>query len=158
MARLVERQRERRVTTVEFSVEIEAPPDRVWEVTSDPGNLPHWDKHIERVWLPSSGLGPGARYSVRMRFMTIRADVDAEVLEWEPPWLAKVRLSGLLDATVTTTIASLPFDRALLRQEAEYSFKGPLGRFGAMSLAAVGGAHLALRHGVLSQKREIEGE
>ena len=144
------------MTTVEASVEVHARPERVWEVTSDPKNLPHWDKHIERVWLPSSGLGPGAHYSIRMRFMTVRSDVQAEVLEWEPPWLARVRLVGILTATVTTSIASLPFDRSLLRHEVEYSFKGFLGGFAAKSLAAVGGAQLALRRGIVAQKREIE--
>lgn len=144
------------MTTVEASVEIDAPPERVWEITSDPRNLPHWDRHIERVWLPSAGLGRGARYSVRMRFLAVRSDVQAEVLEWEPPWLAKFRLVGILNATVTTSIASLPFERSLLRHEVEYSFRGALGRFAAKSLAAVGGAHLGLRHGIAAQKREIE--
>ena len=143
-------------TTVEASVEVDAPPERVWEITSDPRNLPHWDKHIERVWLPSSGLGPGARYSIRMRFMAVRADVEAEVLEWEAPWLSRIRLVGILNATVSTSIASLPFDRSLLRHEVDYAFKGFLGGFAARSLSAVGGAQLALRRGVAAQKREIE--
>jgi hypothetical protein len=143
-------------TTVEASVEVDAPPERVWEVTSDPRNLPHWDKHIERVWLPSSGLGPGAHYSVRMRFMAVRSDVEAEVLEWEAPWLSRIRLVGILNATVSTSIASLPFDRSLLRHEVDYIFKGFLGGFAARSLSAVGGAQLALRRGVAAQKREIE--
>ena len=34
------------MTTVEFSVEVEAPPERVWTVASDPRNLPHWDRHV----------------------------------------------------------------------------------------------------------------
>jgi ligand-binding SRPBCC domain-containing protein len=145
------------MSTVEVSVEVDAPPERVWEVASDPRNLPHWDRHIERVWLPSSGLVLGAEYSIRMRFMAVRADVHAEVMEWEPPWRARVHLGGLLEATVTTTIASLPFERSLLRQEVTYRFRGPLGRFGASSLAAVGGSQLALRRGIAAQKREIEG-
>jgi hypothetical protein len=99
----------------------------------------------------------GAEYSIRMRFMAVRADVHAEVMEWEPPWRARVHLGGLLEATVTTTIASLPFERSLLRQEVTYRFRGPLGRFGASSLAAVGGSQLALRRGIAAQKREIEG-
>jgi ligand-binding SRPBCC domain-containing protein len=156
VARVVEREHRGHVTTVEVSVEVDAPPERVWQVASDPRNLPHWDRHIERVWLPSSGLVLGARYSIRMRFMGVRADVQAEVLEWEPPWRARIHLQGLLDATVLTTIASLPFDRSLLRQEVTYRFRGPLGRFGATSLTAVGGSQLAIRRGVAAQKREIE--
>jgi uncharacterized protein YndB with AHSA1/START domain len=144
------------MTNVEVTVEVNAPPERVWEVAGDPRNLPHWDRHIERVWLPEAGLEVGARYSVRMRFVSVRSDVQAEVLEWEPPWRARIRLEGILDATVTTTVASLPFDRALLRQEVDYRVRGPFGRLGASSLAAVGGAQLALRRGVAAQKREIE--
>ncbi len=144
------------MTTVEFSVEVDAPPERVWKVTSNPRNLPHWDKHIESVEVPEGGLGLGVRYHVLMRFMALRTTVDAEVLEWEPPWRASIRLSGLLEATVTTTIASLPFERSMLRHEVTYRFRGVFGGIGARSIQAVGGTQLALKHGVLAQKREIE--
>jgi hypothetical protein len=144
------------MTVVEFSIEVEAPPERVWEITSDPRNLPHWDRHIVGVRLPLGGLAPGAGYEVTMGFMAIRARIGARVLEWEPPWRAKVHLAGFLDAVVTTSVASLPRDRSLLRQEVDYRFRGPLGGFGAASLNAVGGAQLALKHGVLAQKRECE--
>ena len=112
------------MTTIEFSVEIDAPPERVWQVTSNPANLPHWDKHIESVEVPDGGLALGVRYRVMMRFMSLRTTVDAEVLEWEPPWRAVIRLSGLLEATVATTIASLPFERSVLRHEITYRFRG----------------------------------
>jgi uncharacterized protein YndB with AHSA1/START domain len=144
------------MTTVEYSVEVDASPERVWELTSDPRNLPHWDRHIVGVRLPAGGFGPGARYEVVMRFLAVRTTVKAEVLEWEPPWRSRIRLSGLLEATVTTSIAQLPRDRSVLRHEVEFTFRGPLGRFGAASLNAVGGAHLALRRGTLKQRDEIE--
>jgi uncharacterized protein YndB with AHSA1/START domain len=144
------------MTTVDYSVEVDASPEGVWELTSDPRNLPHWDRHIVDVRLPPDGLDLGARYEVQLRFLAVRMTVAAEVLEWEPPWRSRVRLRGALEATVTTTIASLPFDRSLLRHEVSYSFRGPLGRFAAASLNAVGGAHLALRRGTLRQRDEIE--
>jgi len=155
---MVEREPRGRVTTVEFSVEVEAPPERVWKVTSNPRNLPHWDKHIESVEVPEGGLALGVCYHVLMRFMSLRTTVDAEVLEWEPPWRASIRLSGLLEATVTTTIASLPYERSMLRHEITYRFRGVFGGIGARSIHAVGGSQLALKHGVLAQKREIEGD
>ena len=111
------------MTTVEFSVEVDAPPERVWEVTSDPANLPHWDRHIESVRVPPGGLGSGVRYEVTMRFMAFRTTLGAEVLEWEPPWRAVVRLSGLLEATVSTSIAALPHERSVLRHEITYRFR-----------------------------------
>jgi hypothetical protein len=144
------------MTRAEASVEVDALPERVWEVTSDPANLPDWERHIEHIELPKGGLGVGARYTVVMRFMGISARVRAEVLEWEPPWRSKIELSGVLDATVTTSIASLPFGRSVLRHEVEYRFRGFLGSFGARGLSAVGGAQLALRRGVLAQKRQAE--
>jgi uncharacterized protein YndB with AHSA1/START domain len=140
----------------EASIEIAAAPEVVWEVASDPRNLPHWDRHIEATHVVRADLGPGSRYEVTMRFMTVAARIGVEVLEWEPPWRAVLRLSGLLEAVVTTNIASLPFDRSLLRHQVEYRFRGPLGVFGAKSLNAVGGAQLALRRGLAAQKREIE--
>jgi carbon monoxide dehydrogenase subunit G len=143
-------------TRAEASIEIDAPPETVWKVASDPRNLPHWDRHVEAAHVARETLGPGSRYEVRMRFMAVTARVEVEVREWEPPWRAVLQLHGLLQATVTTSVASLPFDRSLLRHEVEYRFKGPLGLFGAKSLNAVGGAHLALRRGLASQKREIE--
>jgi uncharacterized membrane protein len=143
-------------TVAEASIEIAAPPEVVWELASDPRNLPHWDRHIEAAHVVRADLGPGSRYEVTMRFMAVTARISVEVREWEPPWRAVLRLDGLLEALVTTSIASLPFDRSLLRHQVEYRFRGPLGLFGAKSLNAVGGAQLALRRGLAAQKREIE--
>ena len=144
------------MTVVEFSVEVDAAPADVWAVASDPWNLPHWDRHIREVRAPREGLSPGALYEVIMGFMSIHTTVRAEVLDWEPPWRTKIQLRGLLEATVMTSIASLPDDRSILRHEIKYRFRGPLGGFGAASVNAVGGAHMALRRGVLAQKRQIE--
>jgi Polyketide cyclase / dehydrase and lipid transport len=144
------------MTTVEFSVEVDASPERAWEVASDPGNLPQWDRHIVRVRVPEGGLAKGVHYEVDMGFMAVQTTVRAFVLQWEPPWRSEIRLEGLLEADVITSIATLPYDRCLLRHEVDYRFKGPLGKLGATSLNMLGGAHLALRHGVLAQKRQIE--
>ena len=146
------------MTQVEFDIVIEAPQEEVWEVISDPRNLPHWDRHIVRVdGVPPEGLREGTRYSTEMRFMALRTTVDGEVLEWDPPRRSRIRLTGLLDATVTSTVEPLAGDRSLLEHVIDYRFRGgPLGELAARSLAGVGGAHLALRHGTLAQKREIE--
>jgi len=146
------------VTTVEFDVVVDAPPGAVWEVISDPRRLPHWDRHIVRVeGVPAEGLREGIRYKTQMRFFAFRSTIDGEVLEWDPPHRTKIRLTGLLDATVTSTIEPLPGDRCLLEHVVDYRFRGgPLGELAARSLGRVGGAHLALRRGALAQKRDIE--
>ena len=146
------------MTGAEFDVVVDAPPEAVWEVISDPRRLPYWDRHIVRVeGVPAGGLLEGMRYTTEMRFFAFRSTIDGEVLEWEPPHRAKIRLVGLLGATVTSTIEPLSGARSLLEHVIDYRFRGgPLGEIAARSLARVGGAHLALRHGTLAQKRDIE--
>jgi uncharacterized protein YndB with AHSA1/START domain len=145
------------MSTAEFSVEIEASPERVWEVVSDPANIPHWERHVERVQVPDDGLEEDSTYSVVMSFMGVRVRVRGEILRWEPPSYATVRLRGPLDATIQTSIARLPHDRSLLRHEVTYRFRGPLGKLVAAGLNAVGGAQLGIKLGTLGQKRQIEG-
>ncbi len=147
------------MTRVETSVHVAAPPERVWAVVSDPRNLPRWDRHIVGVeGVPEEGLREGVSYTTVLRFMGVRARVRAEVLAWEPPHRAVVRVSGpVAEATVTTTVEPAG-DASILRHEVEYRFRGgPLGEVAARSLEIVGGAHLAVRLGALAQKRDAEG-
>ena len=156
--RLVERERDDRMTVVQTSVEVDAPPKEVWAVVADPANLPHWNRHIESVEaVPKAGLSSGVTYVVVVRFMRVRARVKAEVVEWSPPSHARIRLSGPVDATVETTIDPLPQGRSLLKHEVDYRFRGgAFGRLAARSLQVVGGAGYELRHGTIAQKRDVE--
>jgi uncharacterized protein YndB with AHSA1/START domain len=146
------------MTVVTAEIEIDAPAERVWDLVSDPRNLPHWDRHIVRVTgVPKTGLEEGVRYTTEMRFMAVRAKVRARVLEWEPPRRATFRLEGLLDATVTSTVEPIEDGRTRLEHVVQYSFRGgPLGDVAARSLRLTGGAGFALRRGIAAQKREIE--
>jgi len=143
-------------TTVEYSVEVDAPPETVWTVTSDPRGLPAWERLIESVRVPPGGLEQGVEFEVVMEFIGVRATISCSVSEWEPPWRSAVHLRGLLDATVITSVASLPFDRSVLRHEVHYVFRGPLGSFAAAGVRAIGGAEYALRRGTEAQLRAIE--
>jgi uncharacterized protein YndB with AHSA1/START domain len=146
------------MSTAEFSVEVDAPPERVWEVVSDPGNIPHWERHVVSVRLPDEALDVGSTYTVVMAFMGVRVRVRGEILRWEPPSHATIRLRGPLEATIDTSVGQLPRDRSVLRHEVNYTFRGPLGRVVAAGLSAVGGAQLGIRRGTLGQKRQIEAE
>ncbi len=76
VAGLVERERTAPVTVVSVAVEVNAPPEAVWAVVSNPRNLPHWDRHIVAVeGIPEDGLGRGVAYTTVMRFMAVRARV-----------------------------------------------------------------------------------
>ena len=59
---------------VSVTVEVEAPPERVWEVVANPANLPHWNRHIVRVsGVPEGGLAQGVAYVSEMRFVAVHA-------------------------------------------------------------------------------------
>ena len=102
-------------------------------------------------------LEEDSTYSVVMSFMGVRVRVRGQILRWEPPSHATIRLRGPLEATIETSIARLPRDRSLLRHEVTYQFRGPLGGLVAAGLNAVGGAQLGIKVGTLGQKRQIEG-
>lgn len=144
------------MSTAEFSVEVEASPEEVWAVVSDPRNIPSWDRHVVNVRIPDGSFGLGSTYTVVMSFMGVRVTVRGEIVRWEPPSHAAIRLLGPLDATIETSVASLPRERSLLRHEVTYTFRGPLGGIVATGVNAVGGAQLGIRHGTLAQKRQIE--
>ena len=144
------------MTTAEFSVEIDAPPRKVWKVVSDPRNIPAWERHVVEVTVHDESFGLGSTYTVRMSFMGVRVSVRGEILAWEPPSHATIRLRGPLEATIETSVASLPRSRSVLRHEVTYRFRGPLGRVVASGLNALGGAQLGIRSGTLAQKRQIE--
>jgi uncharacterized protein YndB with AHSA1/START domain len=155
---LVEWERDAAVTHVSVQVDVDAPPEAVWRVVSDPRNLPRWERHIERVeGLPREGLRTGVTYVTVMRFMTVRARVNAEVVEWSPPGYSQIRLSGLLDATITTSVRPRRDGGSVLEHDVDYAFRGgALGDLAARSLRFLGGADYALRRGALAQKRAIE--
>ena len=147
-----------RATTASVTVEVDAPAERVWRVVADPRSLPRWERHVLSIeGVPPEGLSAGATYTIVMRFVAIRARIRAEVREWRPPSSSLVRLSGLLDATVRTTVTPLGSTRTRLEHEVSYAFRGgALGDLAARSLRRLGGAQLVLRLGTLAQKRSIE--
>jgi uncharacterized protein YndB with AHSA1/START domain len=140
------------------AVDVDAPPEEVWRIVADPRNLPRWDRHIARVTgVPAGGLKKGSRYSTEVRFLGVRAPVEAEVLEIDPPREALVRLSGLLDATIHTTVTPQDGGRSRLEHEVEYRFRGgALGAMAAKAIRLTGGPTLVLRRGATAQKRHVE--
>jgi uncharacterized membrane protein len=145
------------MTVVETSVEIDAPPDRVWAVVSDPRNLPIWDRHVVAVeGVPEDGLATGVQYRTWMRFLGVRAPVTAKVLDLRPGEYSKIRLRGILDATVETRVEPLGGGRSRLHHRVDYRLiGGPVGRLAAQGIRMFGAGYL-LRRGALAQKRQIE--
>ncbi len=145
------------MSVLTVQAQVDAAPEHVWAVVADPHNLTRWDRHITGVTgVPPGGLERGTEYTTEVRFMGVKAHVRAEVLDLDSPRYAKVRLHGLLDATIETWLDPVDGDRTTLRHRVDYRFRGgPLGQLGARIVRGLGGAAI-LRRGVESQKTQAE--
>ncbi len=145
------------MTVVGARVEIEAPPEEVWKVVSDPRNLPLWDPHVVSVRdVPEVGVSEGTEYRTDVRFFGFTVSVTARVLQVRAPEYGKVRLSGVIEGIVETWIEPLESSRSRLRHRVEYRFRGgAMGRVAARAVRLLG-ARAMLRRGTFSQKRQIE--
>lgn len=145
------------MTVVRQSTVVDARPDEVWRVISDPRNLPRWNSLIKAVQgVSPDGLKPGDTYQTELRVMGIPFRVRARVLEIDPPRSAMIRLSGPLEATVRTWLRPVGKGRTRLEHEVDYKFKG--GPIGAMIARGVRllGAPTILKRGIRAQKRQVE--
>lgn len=146
------------MSRVTATVDIDAPPERVWEVIADPNNLPRWDRRIHAVeGVPADGLKPGSTYTTEIRVMGVRARVDAFVREIRPPEYAEIELTGApLRATVYTTLTPLEGGRSRLVQDVEYHVRGgQLGEALGRALEHLGAATI-LRRGTEAQREQVE--
>ena len=145
------------MSVVEAAVEVDATPEQVWQVVSDPRNLPRWDHHITSVeGVPARGLRAGTEYVTHVRFMGAKTRVTATVLELRGETYAKVALRGLMDGVVETWVEPLDGGRARLRHRIDYRLLGgPVGRLAGEALRVLG-ASAILKRGVNEQKRQAE--
>jgi carbon monoxide dehydrogenase subunit G len=145
------------MTVIRQSTVIDARPEEVWRIISDPRNLPRWNSLIKAVdGAPPNGLKPGDRYSTELGVLGVKIKVAARVLETDPPRSAMIRLTGPLEATVRTWLRPVGKGRTRLEHEVDYKLKGgPVG-----SLIARGVKHLGapsiLKRGIKAQKRQVE--
>jgi uncharacterized membrane protein len=137
---------------------VDAAPQEVWEVVSDPRNLPRWNRYIRSVHdVPEDGLRPGSTYTTEMGVLGVTFRIKARVEDLDPPRFARVRLSGPLEAVVRTWVRPIGTRRSRLEHEVDYRMKGgPIGAVIARGLQMVG-APAMLRRGLREQKRQAEG-
>jgi carbon monoxide dehydrogenase subunit G len=150
------RQQPTRCQTVGMS-NVEARPEEVWSVISDPRNLPRWNPHIKAVHgVPADGLKPGETYSTELRVLGVPFRIRSRVVSFDAPRSSVIRLSGPLDATVRTWLRPVGKTRTRLEHEVDYRFRGgPVGRLVARGVRLMGAPTL-LKRGMRAQKRQVE--
>jgi hypothetical protein len=115
-------------------IEIEASPQRVWQILTDFDAYPGWNPFMTRA---SGSARPGERLTVRLqpegrRAMTFRPTVLEATPGRRLRWLGRLLLPGLFDGEHSFTIEPLAPDRVRLVQQEV--FRGLLVRFMAGSL------------------------
>jgi uncharacterized protein YndB with AHSA1/START domain len=145
------------MTRIRETAIVDAPPDEVWSVVSDPRNLPQWNHYVRAVHgVPEDGLSAGDRYWTEMGGFGVRFKIRARVLAVDPPRYSKIRLEGPVEATVQTWVHPAGSNRSRLEHQVDYDVRGgPIGRVVARALRHLG-ATAMLRRGVRAQKRQAE--
>jgi hypothetical protein len=103
-------------------VEIEATPERVWEVLTDFAAYQDWNPFIVQA---AGQAAPGARLELHMRLSGRRpTTIRPEVLEAEPArrlrWLGRVLVPGVFDGEHTFTVEPAGPVRVRLTQHEEF--------------------------------------
>jgi uncharacterized protein YndB with AHSA1/START domain len=145
------------MTIVRQSTVVDARPEEVWSVISDPRHLPRWNPHIKTVGgVPADGLKPGDTYWTELRVLGVPFRIRGRVVAFDAPRSAVIRLSGPLDATVRTWLRPVGKSRTRLEHEVDFRFKGgPVGALLARGVRLIGAPTL-LKRGIRAQKRQVE--
>jgi hypothetical protein len=109
--------------TIERSVEINCPPDRVWAVLTDFPAHPDWNPFIQEI---SGNVRVGERLRVHIvppggRGMTFKPVVTAATPNREFGWLGKLGVKGLFDGAHSFHIEELPDGRSRVTQSETFS-------------------------------------
>ena len=109
--------------TLRTEIEIDAPPERVWQVLTDFASYPDWNPFIQRIAGP---LDTGARLEVRIappegRAMTFKPIVQEVEEARELRWLGRFLLPGLFDGEHSLRIEPLADGRSRFVQSERFS-------------------------------------
>ena len=157
MARLGQRYRGPAVSRIREAIEVEAPPEDVWRVVANPRHFPRWNRFIRAVGdVPRNGLRRGSSYWTELGGFGVTVKVRAKVEDIDPPKYSRIRLSGPVDAVVSTWVRPAGAGRSRLEHEIEYRIPGgPVGELLARTVRLFGGRQL-VRRGIRAQKRQVE--
>ena len=109
--------------SISDSVEIEAPPERVWRELADTASYPRWNPFIKRL---EGELREGAKIDVEIeppggRAMTFKPTVTAMKTGRELRWLGHLLVRGLFDGEHRFEIEDLGGGRSLFTQSERFA-------------------------------------
>ena len=141
------------------SIDIDAPPERVWEVAMDPARLKDWvtiHRDVDKV--SDRPLRDGSTLEQKLCLRGVSFHVRWTVSEAQVPQLAVWDGKGPTRSKAHTSYRLSPDGNGGTRFDYENEFKAPLGPLGAVaSRALVGGVPKREAHATLANlKRVVE--
>jgi hypothetical protein len=111
-----------------FTIHIDRPADEVFAFVGDAANNPRWHGHvIETTWLDDGPMRVGRRGRQVSRLLGVRYEVEADVVEWDPPRKAAWATVAGGAAVRTECLVEPDGDGCRLTLASEGDFtKGPL--------------------------------
>ena len=108
---------------IETEIEIDASPERIWEILSDFRTYPDWNPFIRFI---RGTPEQGARLEVRIqpsgaKGMTFRPSILVADAGRELRWLGRLLLPGIFDGEHRFVIQPLGTDRVLFRQSEQFN-------------------------------------
>jgi uncharacterized protein YndB with AHSA1/START domain len=119
-------------SSIEVAVEIDAPPQRVWDHVADVRRHVTWMTDAVAVRLLDEHPGVGQRFECDTRIGPLRLVDRMTVTAWSPPERMGVRHSGLVTGSGAFTLVPIDHDRRTRftwREELRFPWwlGGPLG-------------------------------
>ncbi|MGZ4766423.1 MAG: SRPBCC family protein [Ilumatobacteraceae bacterium] len=128
---------------IEYSIEIAAPPQAVWDVLIDVDAYTEWNPFLTLDRAPAA-VGDRLSITIRpgRRKMTFRPTVTAFVPGREISWLGRLLAPGIFDGAHTLALETLPNGHTHFRQREV--FRGALVPFMRSVLADTGEGFAAM--------------
>ncbi|MGZ4672456.1 MAG: SRPBCC family protein [Ilumatobacteraceae bacterium] len=128
---------------IEYSIEIAAPPQAVWDVLIDVDAYTEWNPFLTLDRAPAA-VGDRLSITIRpgRRKMTFRPTVTAFVPGSEISWLGRLLAPGIFDGAHTLALETLPNGHTHFRQREV--FRGALVPFMRSVLADTGEGFAAM--------------
>lgn len=119
--------------SVEESIDIAAPIERVFALVTTPRRAPEWEPHIMEVSEVSGPMGPGASWTQTVSMLGRHERVACRVTRFEPPSDGEVEVTGEHRGRLWTHCERL---NGATRLTQGIEFANPTGRLGGIAGAA----------------------
>ncbi len=126
---------------VSAEIEIDAPPQRVWEIVMDPTRLSEWvtiHRRLEEASDAPLRAGSTLRQSLSLRGVGVH--VDWTVVDADPPRAAHWEGQGPAHSRASIEYLLTPLDGGRTRFRYRNDFHAPMGPLGAVASRVVMGA------------------